>query len=286
MGSIANRTSMSVGHFMLFWDYDTQWGADRSRSPGGAKGWGMKEFENTDRLLALQGRYQIKSCFAVVGAAALPGTRPYHDPHQIRAIHAAGNEVGSHSFQHDWLPGLGPGPLKETLMRSKEAIEECIGAKVISFVPPWNQPVDHLRALSISLTERRLAKKQRTDVARLCRSLAECGYRFSRISYRSAARRVAEWVLRRRLEFPTKPKVIEGIKTIKVNIPCGFDGRAETMVRRCAERGGFAVAYGHPHSLSSDGPQQEEHLEQLLSVVADLRDSGQLRVVLPMDLLG
>src|SRR5436189_6081791 len=130
------------GTFVMFWDYDTQWGADRSRSGGGAKTWGHKEFENTERLLDLHGQFSVPACFAVVGAAALPGARPYHDPAQIRRIHAAGHEVASHSFRHDWLPALGRDALIETLRRSKETLEDCIGAPVTSFVPPFNQPYD------------------------------------------------------------------------------------------------------------------------------------------------
>ena len=135
--------------FMIFWDYDTQWGADRSRSNGGPKKWGPQEFENTERLLDLHAEYNIRACFAVVGAAALPGPRPYHDPDQIRRIHAAGHEVGSHSFHHDWLPGLNREALNETLARSKAALEDCIGAEAISFLPPWNPPFDYPRRLSI-----------------------------------------------------------------------------------------------------------------------------------------
>src|SRR5262249_26670813 len=89
---------------VVFWDYDTAWGADRSREPGGPKSWGPLEFEHTERLLELHAEHGVPACFAVVGAAALPGERPYHDPGQIRRIAAAGHEIGSHSFRHEWLP--------------------------------------------------------------------------------------------------------------------------------------------------------------------------------------
>src|ERR1700752_3269800 len=91
MNGSATRSSV-----LFFWDYDTQWGADRSRANGGPKSWGEFEFENTDRILELHQEFGVNACFAVVGAAALPGERPYHDPNQIRRIHAAGHEVGSH----------------------------------------------------------------------------------------------------------------------------------------------------------------------------------------------
>src|SRR4051812_42902564 len=140
---------------LFFWDYDTQWGADRSRGPGGPKNWGHLEFPNTDRLLELHAQYEIPACFAVVGAAALPGERPYHDPGQIRRVHEAGHEVGSHSFHHDWLPGLNRRALLQTLSASKDALEQCVGARVVSFVPPYNQPFDYPGGWSFSISERR-----------------------------------------------------------------------------------------------------------------------------------
>src|SRR5438309_3867691 len=90
---------------VFFWDYDTQWGGDRSRSPGGRKAWGAAEFENTELLLELHAAHDLPACFAVVGAAALPGERPYHDQAQIRRIACAGHEIASHGFEHEWLPG-------------------------------------------------------------------------------------------------------------------------------------------------------------------------------------
>ena len=152
------------GEVVCFYDYDTQWGDRRSRSFGGPKSWGHRDFENTEQLLALHARYEVPACFAVVGAAALPGTRPYHDPQQIRRIHAAGHEIASHSFRHEWLPGLDRDALRETLRRSKDALEQCIGAPVTSFVPPFNQPFDYPAALAWSLSERREAGRSRTNL--------------------------------------------------------------------------------------------------------------------------
>jgi peptidoglycan/xylan/chitin deacetylase (PgdA/CDA1 family) len=273
------------GGFMIFWDYDTQWGADRSRSVGGPKNWGRLDFENTERLLELHAQFKIPGCFAVVGAAALPGSRPYHDPAQIRRIHAAGHEIASHSFQHDWLPALGPAALRETLMRSKESLQQCIGAEVLSFVPPWNQPFDYLAGLSVSLSERRQVRKNRTDLKRLCDTLAECGYRFSRVAYRPLHRRLLDRVCGRRVEMPLRPEAIGRILTLRVNTPCGFATETQRMVISCGSQGGFAVAYGHPHSLTSDGPQGESHLVALFKVIDQVRSEGKLQVLLPRDLV-
>jgi peptidoglycan/xylan/chitin deacetylase (PgdA/CDA1 family) len=267
---------------LLFWDYDTQWGADRSRIPGGPKTWGLLEFENTDRLLELHAEYDVPACFAVVGSAALPGERPYHDPAQIRRIHEAGHEVGSHSHRHEWLPGLSPQQLRETLQSSKDALEQCIGSTVTAFVPPWNQPFDYPGRLSISLSERREARAGRTDLRRLCGTLAEIGYRFCRVAYRTLSDRLRDQ-LGGRDEPPRKPERIEGLTCLRLN-GFGFLPATARLVERCIVSGGLAVIYGHPHSVSLDGPQHESHLVPFLELVRDHQRAGRLRICLPRDI--
>jgi peptidoglycan/xylan/chitin deacetylase (PgdA/CDA1 family) len=270
---------------LFFWDYDTQWGADRSRSPGGAKDWGRLEFENTELLLDLHARYGVPACFAVVGAAALPGERPYHDPAQIRRIHSAGHEVASHAFRHEWLPGLNRQDLLKTLRRSKDALEQCVGAPVRSFIPPYNQPFDYIGRGSVSLSERRECGRERTDLRRLCDALGETGYHFCRVSYRPLHQRVAERLAGRRLDRPSRREKIADITCVRLNTPGGFDAPAVGMLDRCAEAGGLAVVYGHPHSLLSGGAQDKSHLIPFLERVGQLRRQGRLEVRLPSEVV-
>lgn len=178
---------------LFFWDYDTQWGADRTRRSTTPARWGHLEFPCTDELLDLHAAFDIPACFAIVGAAALPGERPYHDPAQIRRIHAAGHEVASHALRHEWLPALDAAALRRTLRESKDALEQCIGAPVVTFVPPFNQPFDYAGGWSFSLAERREAGRRRTTVRRLCEALRETGYRFCRLAYSPIGERIAAW---------------------------------------------------------------------------------------------
>ncbi|MCX6588709.1 MAG: polysaccharide deacetylase family protein [Acidobacteria bacterium] len=270
---------------VLFWDYDTQWGADRSRSGEGPKAWGPEEFTNTERLLTMLERYRVVSCFAVVAAAAKPGARPYHDPEQIRAIHHAGHEVGCHSLHHDWLPGLAPDRLRENLRRSREVLEACIGAPVETFVPPYNQPFHYPAALSFSQSERAEAGPDHLGFGGLCRELKSTGYRFCRGAYRPLPQRVMERVLRRSVDWPGTLKRIAGISCLRLNAGCGFSDAARQMVRRCAREGGYAVVYGHPHSLSTAGPQSFACLEALLAEVRELVGQQKLQVVQPRELV-
>jgi len=275
----------SSGHLMVFWDYDTQWGADRSRLAGGPKDWGPLEFRNTDELLELHARYEIPACFAVVGSAALPGERPYHDAAQVRQIHDAGHEVASHSHRHEWLPRLDRAALVETLRASKDALEQCIGAAVVSFVPPYNQPFDYAAGWSISLAERREAGRRRTRLHQLCDALRETGYRFCRVAYRPIPVRIAELVLRRRIDKPERPIGIEGITCVRLNTPGGFAEPALRMLHRCAHQGGMVVAYGHPHSLRAGNSQDVSRLVPFLETARRLRQHGLLHTGLPRELL-
>jgi peptidoglycan/xylan/chitin deacetylase (PgdA/CDA1 family) len=269
---------------LLFWDYDTQWGADRSRNPRSTKDWGALDFEYSERLLELHEQYQVPACFAVVGAAAQDGARPYHDPGQIRRIHAAGHEIASHAFRHEWLPGLSRAALRDTLVRSRDALEQCIGRPVRSFVPPFNQPFDFARVGSISLAERREAGADRTDLVRLCETLAETGYDFCRVAYRPLHVRVAEWVARRRFDQPERTTTMSGVTCVRLNTPGGFDAPARAMLERAVSEGGVVVAYGHPHSLHAGNAQDERWLVPFLARVQAHVRQGRLRVCRPSDL--
>jgi hypothetical protein len=57
------------------------------------------------------------------------------------------------------------------------------------------------------------------------------------------------------------------------------------MLDRCAEAGGLVVAYGHPHSLLSEGVQHKRHLLAFLEKVKDLRRQGRLQVRLPSEMV-
>jgi len=271
---------------MFFWDYDTQWGMDALRPPAPSDRLGHLEFVHTERLLDLHDHFGIPACFAVVGAAALPGPRPYHDPAQIRRIHAAGHEVASHSFRHEWLPALTRPALVETLRRSKDSLEQCIGAPVISFVPPFNQPFDYPAGWSFSLSERRRVKAERTDLRQLCEALYETGYGFCRVAYLPLHLRFVERLLRRRLPTLSYVESIAGIPCVRMNGAAGFDVPALTVLNRCASSGGIAVVYGHPHSLDSGNAQDEVWLRPFLERVDQLRRQGQIQTCLPRELLG
>jgi peptidoglycan/xylan/chitin deacetylase (PgdA/CDA1 family) len=269
---------------VLFWDYDTQWGLDRSRSGRDTHDLGLREFVNTDRILDLLARYQLPACFAVVGAAALPGRRPYHDPSQIRRISAAGHEIASHSFRHEWLPGLDSSALQATLRQSREALEQCTGSVVETFVPPFNEPRDFPGRLSFSLSERRQARGARTDLPRLCDALRAAGYRRCRVAYQPLPMQAMRRIGGQRLFAPRRTVSVRGVQCLRLNAGCGFGPDARRVVAECARRGGVAVLYGHPHSLDGPDTQSEAHLVKCLEALAQWRSQGLVHTCLPRDL--
>ncbi|HEY9428995.1 MAG TPA: polysaccharide deacetylase family protein [Gemmatimonadaceae bacterium] len=280
-------TTPGCAKVIFFWDYDTQWGADRSRNPNRKPDWGALEFPNTDLILDAHAEYAVPACFAVVGAAALPGERPYHDPAQIRRIHEAGHEVGSHAFRHEWLPALGGDELRETLTRSKSALEQCIGAEVTTFVPPFNQPFDYARAMSFSISERRAVRRDRIDVGRLCDTLRDVGYAFCRLAYRPLALRMMEALSRREIHRPGELERIGGVWCLRVNTPCGFGEETRALIERHLDRGegGYWVMYGHPHSAGDRSSSQSlDRLRTTLEAVSRWRSEGRVECVLPREL--
>jgi hypothetical protein len=285
MSQLVPNAPRPRARLLVFWDYDTQWGADRSRLGAGPQAWGPLEFEATDRLLDIHARLAVPACFAVVGSAACPGARPYHDPQQVRAIHAVGHEIASHAHRHEWLPGLTGDELQETLASSRDALEQCIGAPVHAFVPPFNQPFDHLPAGSISIRERLEAGRRHITLRRLCEALAATGYRFCRVAYRPLGQRAIEWLARRRVDRPVLPTAIADVLCLRLTGQAGFDAPVRAVLARAVARGGTVVAYGHPHSLHSGSAQDERHLVPFLETAARLRAEGRLDICQPRDLI-
>jgi polysaccharide deacetylase family protein (PEP-CTERM system associated) len=79
-----------------------------------------------DELAALD----IRATFFVVGQVARS------HPELIRAMHRAGHEVGSHSWEHLRVHRLTPDEFREDVRRSKGAIEDVTGEAVCGYRAP------------------------------------------------------------------------------------------------------------------------------------------------------
>ena len=272
-----------TGKLIFFWDFDAQWGADQSRTPGGVKKWGFDEFVNTEHLLEIHDQYKIPSCFAVVGSIVLPGSRPYHDPALIKKISNAGHEIASHGLKHEWIPAMGEEALKRDLEISKEILEQCVGRSITTFVPPFNQPFDFKGKGSISLSERKIEKKLRIDIPKLCKVLFEVGYRVARISYSNIFERIYS-LGKSTTQKTTKMENINGIKTIRLNGSAGFGQDAIYKLHQAVQKNEFVIIYGHPHSISGNTRQSLKNLIPFFDEVLTLMNEKKLQIILPGDL--
>jgi hypothetical protein len=97
--------------------------------------------------------------------------------------------------------------------------------------------------------------------------------------------RLASLLRGRRAYLPRTPQTIEGITCLRPSGLAGFASEACRLLDRCAATGGYAVLYGHPHSLYASNAQNERRLVDLLARASELNVRGDLEIVLPSDLV-
>jgi polysaccharide deacetylase family protein (PEP-CTERM system associated) len=85
---------------------------------------------STRRLLDQLAAAAVKATFYVVGEIAVS------HPELVRAIHAAGHEVGSHSWDHRRVHRFDPKSFRDDLLRGKDALEQVTGERVYGFRAP------------------------------------------------------------------------------------------------------------------------------------------------------
>lgn len=119
----------------LTFDYDamSNWiGSSGARSPGMIS---RGEFGPIAlrRILVLLEKRSIKSTFFVPGHTA----RAY--PDTVKAIHAAGHEIGHHGWIHENPVGLSPDEERHVLERGLEALQEVVGVRPLGYRSPgWD----------------------------------------------------------------------------------------------------------------------------------------------------
>jgi hypothetical protein len=175
--------------------------------------------------------------------------------------------------------------MRETARLSRDALEQLIGAPVVSFVPPFNRPMHYPRRGAWSWTERRDGGPGHLSIPAVCRALAETGYRTCRISYRPSWRTLTDQITGRPTDRWVAAESIAGLTCFRLNTAGGFNGSALERIQQVAGGGGLAVVYGHPHSLTAENSQSERWLRPFLAQVAELRRQGRLVDHLPRELV-
>jgi peptidoglycan/xylan/chitin deacetylase (PgdA/CDA1 family) len=101
----------------------------------------------TDLLVAapILKEHSFGATFYIV--AGLVGQPGYLSVSQLRALHEAGFEIGSHSMTHSYLKSLNSAQLRSEIFDSKDRLEQLIGNRVDHFSCPggrWESRVSEL----------------------------------------------------------------------------------------------------------------------------------------------
>lgn len=75
-------------------------------------------------------RVGVRATFFIVGTTAR------REPALVRAIHRAGHEVASHGWDHRRILGMDVQTFREDVRRSKDTLEQVIGAPVVGYRAP------------------------------------------------------------------------------------------------------------------------------------------------------
>jgi peptidoglycan/xylan/chitin deacetylase (PgdA/CDA1 family) len=118
--------------------------------------------ENCHQAIPLLVKRRIPCTYFVTVANVLAGTPFDHDlalgrrllpnnPEQLRAMAAAGIELGAHGYDHVDLAGIDdPGELRRQVVDAGERLAECVGRQVRYFAFPFGQ-FCHLSARAMDL---------------------------------------------------------------------------------------------------------------------------------------
>ncbi|MFZ0302452.1 MAG: polysaccharide deacetylase family protein [Terracidiphilus sp.] len=87
--------------------------------------------EWTPRLLDILAKHEVKATFFMLGKFA--GAQP----ELVRRVAAEGHLIGDHSWSHPKLSKCTAKRIEEELKRTKDALEQIVGAKVKFFRPPF-----------------------------------------------------------------------------------------------------------------------------------------------------
>lgn len=94
--------------------------------------------EDTQQLIDIMDRYQVKATFFVVGE----WVDKY--PESVKALHDAGHEIMSHSDDHAHFNSLSTEEITQNLNACNDKIEEVTGVRPTLFRCPYGEYDDHV----------------------------------------------------------------------------------------------------------------------------------------------
>lgn len=104
--------------------------------------------KNTENLLEIFQRFQVKSTFFILGWVA------ERFPRLIQRMAQEGHEIASHGYQHELVYDIGPAKFREDLTKSKKILEDLSQKKILGYrAPSYSITKESLWALDILLEE-------------------------------------------------------------------------------------------------------------------------------------
>jgi len=259
----------------VVWDFDTAVGQVNATYPYHFRPAPLEEeLAAVAELEQVSVRLGLTMTFATVGLAAEDLDGPFGAGDELRNVHAAGHEVASHSWRHEWLPHLTTQQVRRSLVRSKLALERRIGAPraVEGFVPPFNRPMTWLARGEVHPGDRwAVPPAAGATLDSLIPTVAGAGYRWIRAGY---GRR---WG-RARGDRLWPPEQVGGCTNLPLHHN-GFDRPAHDLLDEALARRRLVVLGGHPAGLFRHGEEHRDLVVGLLEAAARRRDAGDLDVI-------
>ena len=259
----------------IAWDFDSAVGQVNATFPYHFRRTPLdQELEAVAELRGLSARLGIAMTFATVGLAAEDVPAPFGARGELQALHAAGHEIASHAWRHEWLPHITTQQLRRSLVRSKLALEQAVGevGAVTGFVPPFNRPMTWLARGEVRPGDRwAYPPAAGATLDRLIPTVSGAGYRWVRAGYR---RRLG----RTRADRLFAPELVAGC----VNVPHhynGFDDHAHSLLDEAVLRRRLVVLTGHPAGLFRSTNEHRSLVVGLLELAASRRDAGEMAIV-------
>ncbi|MCF7798451.1 polysaccharide deacetylase family protein [Candidatus Woesearchaeota archaeon] len=247
---------MSKLKVVIYFDYELQQGADMCTNP---QKWGLDDYTNTEKLLELLNKYDVKVCFATLGTIAEGNKLPYSSKKQIKKIHSKGHEIASHSYKHNALDSLTNKEIISDLKKSKRLLESVIKEKIMTFVPPHNLPFN---LLGIAIGLKKIEKEGKPTKRRPYISKRPIS------KYRQIINKIGFKVIREydliinKLDFT------------------GFDSKVRNKILKNKNKNKIITCYGHPHALLVKGKQSLEELEKTIKLIK----KEKIEVILPREI--
>jgi len=130
MTTTGNGTNLM--HCLTF-DVEEHFQVSAFESPMRRRHWdqfGSRVERNTERILDLLGKRDLRATFFVLGWVA------ERHPDLIRRIARGGHEVASHGYAHELITTQTPAQFREDVRRAKRTLEDLIGEPILGYRAP------------------------------------------------------------------------------------------------------------------------------------------------------